>query len=75
MAEVLGWAKLKEESWKVVSAALGDGDLEDFVSIAAVSNADWQEAASALHGLCRARLNFVVNVLRKARGRPSARRS
>ena len=62
------WAKLKPETWTLVATELGEAELSDLATVAAVEDADYVGAMASLKAVDRARLNLLVNAVRKKVG-------
>jgi hypothetical protein len=66
------WAKVPMDAWTAVTTALGEPGLSDYGTISTIELADWLEAVktAAVSPVIRARLNLLVNVIRKQQGQP-----
>ena len=69
-AQALAHAQVTEDVWVQWAASLGDATLIDGQFIAALSDADFAQAATELAAtpVAKMRINVFVNTLRKAHG-------
>ena len=65
-AKVLVQSKLEPEDWKRIATALGEEDISDFPTIAALDDQDYLQAVKevGINPIAKARLNLAVNIAR-----------